>query len=452
MTAFPPPEVIEINLDGTVVGDYSANTPPSLQGLTEGTHTVEAVAIDLAGNRSLPSAPLTFTVDLTPPAPPTWQAAASSAGASTVTVTGTTEALADVSIARAATPEVPVASARADSSGKFTLTGVGTMPGANAFIVTATDAAGNTSTVAGSYFSLATDTSPPEITVNLAHDTGASASDGLTNDPTLTGKVTAASRVSDFKVSVDGSPYVSALGTLSGGRFTLNRSVLESILGRTLPDGPVTVKITATNASGNTSAPAVLNFTLDSARPPTPDPLTLTPGSATGTSPNAFTTNAATLALHTGLAGSTAQVVLFANGVAVTQLTGAEPLTFNVNPADGLVEYVAQAVDAAGNVSFFTAPVDITFDRVMAPPTVTLDGASASAAYGPGRRPRSRGSRSTARPSPARTSCLSARLSSRRLTPWAVSPSRGCRSTRAPIRLTCAPRTPRATPATPCSR
>ncbi len=63
---------------------------------------------------------------------------------------------------------------RADAAGKFTLTGVGTSPGANAFIVTAADAAGNTSTVAGSYFSLAPDTSPPEVTVKLAHDTGAS--------------------------------------------------------------------------------------------------------------------------------------------------------------------------------------------------------------------------------------------------------------------------------------
>ncbi len=46
----------------------------------------------------------------------------------------------------------------------------------------------------------------------------------------------------------------------------------------------------------------------------------LTPGSATGTSPNAFTTNAATLALHTGLSGSTAKVVLYANGVAAQSI------------------------------------------------------------------------------------------------------------------------------------
>ncbi len=100
--------MVEISLDGTVVGNFSVNTPLALQGLTEGTHTVQAVAIDPAGNRSVPSAPLSFTVDVTPPAPPSWQATASSAGASTVTITGTTEALADVSIARAAAPDVVV--------------------------------------------------------------------------------------------------------------------------------------------------------------------------------------------------------------------------------------------------------------------------------------------------------------------------------------------------------
>src|SRR5207249_3713671 len=50
----------------------------------------------------------------------------------------------------------------------------------------------------------------------------------------------------------------------------------------------------------------------------------------------------------------------------------------------GRVEYVAQAVDAAGNASFFTAQLAITFERTMPPPTVILDAAFASSRFGAG--------------------------------------------------------------------
>src|SRR5206468_11930711 len=103
----------------------------------------------------------------------------------------------------------------------FTLQGVGTSPGPNAFVVTALNAAGNSSAYSGSYFSTAIDTSPPEVTAALARQTGTSA----TNDPTVSGTVTSAGRVTDFRVSVNGSPFVSALGAVSAGTFRLGRSV-----------------------------------------------------------------------------------------------------------------------------------------------------------------------------------------------------------------------------------
>jgi YD repeat-containing protein len=375
--------VVEISLDGKVVGDFPAaggTVTAALNGLSAGSHTVTAVAIDVAGNRSPASAALTFGVDLTPPATPAWNATPTTPGGATVTVTGTTEPGVQVQIARASLPGVTVAVATADANGHFTLGGVGTSPGANSFIVTAIDAAGNTSSAPGSYFSTAPDTSPPEVTARLARQTGTSA----TNDPTVTGTVTAASAVTDFQVSVNGSPFVSALGSFSGGTFTLGRSALETALGRPLADGPVKVQVTATNASGHTSAPVEVDFTLDTARPPTPDQLHLPPGSATGTTLGAFITNAQTLTIFTGLSVTTATVVLYANGKEVARQQGAEPLSFNVSPPDGTVRYVAQAVDAAGNVSFFTAPIDVTFDRTTVPPTVSLDPGDEDSSYGPG--------------------------------------------------------------------
>ena len=55
-----------------------------------------------------------------------------------------------------------------------------------------------------------------------------------TNDPAVTGTVTSATRVADFKVSVNGAAFVSARGSLIDGRFTLSRSVLEVLAGRPL--------------------------------------------------------------------------------------------------------------------------------------------------------------------------------------------------------------------------
>ena len=77
-------------------------------------------------------------------------------------------------------------------------------------------------------------------------------------------------------------------------------------------------------------------------------------------------------------------MILYANGTAIQQKNGAEPLSFSVSPADGTVEYVAQALDGAGNVSFFTAPINVTFDRTTIPVTVTLDPADEDSSYGPG--------------------------------------------------------------------
>ncbi len=108
-------------------------------------------------------------------------------------------------------------------------------------------------------------------------------------------------------------------------------------------------------------------------------------GSAAGTTPNSYITNAGTLTILTGLSVAADTVVLFANGTAIAQQQGAASLSFSVTaPSSGTVQYVAQAVDAAGNVSFFTASLNVTFDPTMVPPTVTLDPASQNANFGAG--------------------------------------------------------------------
>ena len=291
----------------------------TLTPLSAGLHTVTAVTVDMAGNRSATSDPLGITVDLTPPITPAWTVSSSGLGAATVTVTGTSDPLASVQISRASQADLPIAVIQTDATGHFTFTNVAVAAGQNSFIVTASDAAGNTASFAGSYFSLVPDTSPPKVTARLDHDTGVSASDGITNDATIVGTVIAASRVTALQASVNGGPFVSILGTLSGANFALTRSVLSTILGSSLGDGAVRVQVTATSASGATSAPVEVDYTLDTARPPTPDQLHMPAGSVHVTSLNSFATNVPALSILTGLSTTSASVVLYANGTPVSR-------------------------------------------------------------------------------------------------------------------------------------
>ena len=68
----------------------------------------------------------------------------------------------------------------------------------------------------------------------------------------------------------------------------------------------------------------------------------------------------------------------------VARAPAGAPVTFTLPFGDGTYRFVAQSVDAAGNVSFFTAPRMVTVDRTLKSPTISLDTASASFLFGPG--------------------------------------------------------------------
>ncbi|MEM6398797.1 MAG: Ig-like domain-containing protein [Cyanobacteria bacterium P01_D01_bin.116] len=117
------------------------------------------------------------------------------------------------------------------------------------------------------------DTQPPIINANLANDTGASSSDGITSDPTISGTVTDDSQIVLLKAGFDGTDvnnYVDITAQLQpDGSFTLNKSALESIKGDILADDSYTLYLQATDSEGNTSDVYELTFTLDSVTPPT---------------------------------------------------------------------------------------------------------------------------------------------------------------------------------------
>ena len=245
----------------------------SFTGLQPGQYQVTAVAVDLAGNSSADSAPLNFIVSTTPPATPTTNVASSTP--TSVSVAGTTGGNVEVQIVRTSMPGTPLAQVITLASGNFAFT-VPLTPGVNNFTVTAIDVAGNTSSYSFSAVSSAPDTTPPAITMVLANGSATN----VTNQATITGTVAAASAITAFEVSVNGSPFASAINSVSNGTFTLTPSVLDGILGMPIPDGAVKVQAIATNASGFTSLPVEFDFTLDTAQPPTPEQLQLPKGTA----------------------------------------------------------------------------------------------------------------------------------------------------------------------------
>src|SRR5205823_5309798 len=136
----------------------------------------------------------------------------------------------------------PILTGVSDATGHFSFPSVGLAPGANAFRMAATDLAGNASHTDITVTSTAQDTNAPVIVAALAHDTGRSGTDGITNDPTVLGVVHDAGTVASFTASVDDSAPVSVLGKLQGVAFTLARADLEAILGAPLADGAHTLR------------------------------------------------------------------------------------------------------------------------------------------------------------------------------------------------------------------
>ena len=108
------------------------------------------------------------------------------------------------------------------------------------------------------------DRDAPEITVELANDTGEDETDKITTDPSLTGTVIDESEISSFELSFTGESdsFVEVTAELeTDGNFVLNREILEEVLGETLPLGVNTIYLRATDEKGWESAESSVNLT-----------------------------------------------------------------------------------------------------------------------------------------------------------------------------------------------
>jgi len=340
-----PNDTIKIYVDGnlfaSVLSDGSGAWTYTSSALTQGTHTVYAKAINNAGTSSSNSSTTTFTVDTAAPATPTVSAPANGSYVTTTTPTlsGTAEANSKV---RIYIDGLLVDSTTADGSGNWTKVSTALTQGGHTIKVTASDAAGNTSGYSSTN-SFTIDTIAPNAPV-VSSPADNSAVNTIT--PTFIGTAEATSKV---RIYVDGVLVDSTTADGSGNWSKVSAS---------LSQGSHTIKVTSTDAAGNTSVYSNINtFLVDTVAPGAP--LVLTPA------------NGATVATLTptfsGTAEASSTVRIYVDGVFVDSTTADGSGNWSkvsTTLSQGSHTIKATSVDAAGNVSAYSTINTFTVDTV----------------------------------------------------------------------------------------
>ncbi len=237
----------------------------------------------------------------------------------------------------------------ADANGNWTFRPTGLADGTHAIVASSTDSFGNPLSATVNF---TLDTKAPAVTEGLAHDTGVSATDNYTSNPTVTGFGDANASLS-FKV--DGKMVAATAIADATGKWSFTPTGLA--------DGAHTVEVFETDAAGNASM-AAYTFTLDTKPPAVTAALTVDSGiSATDN----YTNNPA-------ISGQTEPnlVVTFTiDGQAIAQTVTADANgNWSFTPtglADGAHTIVASSADRAGNIGTST----VTFTLDTTPPAVT---------------------------------------------------------------------------------
>ncbi len=116
------------------------------------------------------------------------------------------------------------------------------------------------------------DDGPMFSDLQLANDTGVSDTDGITTDPTITFSLTDESAVTELTATLnDGSPFsiLSSDTGVSDNPITVDRSLLDSIAGGSLPVGNNVLSLTAVDELGNQTTETIAFTLIDNNQPPT---------------------------------------------------------------------------------------------------------------------------------------------------------------------------------------
>ena len=359
----------------------------SVSGLTlaiEGTHTITATAMDLAGNESAASTGLSLTIATTPPSAPGAPDLTTDTGTSTTdNLTNNNTPSFNVSTTAAGTVKLydglstEVASLAVGGSGSHTVTTSTLGEGGHSITATFTNAAG-TESAHSSALAIQVDTVPPNAPtvpdMTAATDLGTSNSDNETKDTTP-----------DFEVTVDeagtldlrraGTTTIATTSAASSGLYTLTPSsalsqASHSITARLTDDagnsatsGPLTPVVIDTTAPG--AAPSAPN--LDAA-----DDSYDTASGGLGSNTDDYTSAVSGLTF-TGTGGiNPGRINLYRGG---TTLIGSVDTTVSAWTVDGVSDVVegsnsitAKVMDVAGNESSASGALSLTIDTV--PPAV----------------------------------------------------------------------------------
>ena len=248
-----------------------------------------------------------------------------------------------------------------DANGNWAITASALTEGVNAITATQTDAHGNVS-AATAPLNITLDTTAPIVTVALSSDTGASALDSLTNNPSLSGTAEA-----------NGTVVISNGGVVLGAAVA-DANGVWSFAPVGLTNGDYFLFVTEDDAAGNTGVTAIA-FTLDHTAPLTPSAPALSAASDSGVLRDNLT-NVATPTFF-GAVEANATVTLFDGttviGSAQANAGGAWMVQASVL-ADGVHAISVTATDAAGNISAASAPLSVTIDTAapVAPSTPDL--------------------------------------------------------------------------------
>ncbi len=196
----------------------------------------------------------------------------------------------------------------------------------------------------------------PVILPRLTTDTGVSAADGITFDPSITGTVLDDGSIAAFEARVDSGSLTDVTADLTFGAFQFSRGRLEQILNAPLSEGSHTLTLQATDNAGNHSTLATLAFTLDTIAPVI-QTFQLAAGSDTGTPGDGVT--AAGIVTLDGLAESGLSLDFGFGALQVLAAANGNYIIPGVSLAPGDNAFAVQAVDLAGN----TTQLDLTVTR-----------------------------------------------------------------------------------------
>ncbi len=342
-----------------------ANGTFDLTGFGDGTYSLTVTATDPAGNTAPSTATAVYVLDTVPPPAPTvvLSAPASSPGNDPVPQFTVSDSESGVSYSCSVTGPTPVPPSAITCGATTTvdLTGAG-RDGSYRLSVTATDAAGNTSTAGTRRYVLDT-TPPPTPTVNLSNPVS---SPGNVAAPQFS--------VSDTEAGVTYSCSVTGATPVPNSAITCGATTTVDLSGAGR-DGGYTLSVTATDVAGNVSAPGTSVYTLDTTPPPAPAVTLTVPASSPGnvTAPQFSVTDSEVgVSLLCSVTGPTS--------VPGSAVTCGATTTVDLSGAgrDGTYTLSVEAVDAAGNISPAGTAL-YTLDTVPPPaPTVVLSAPASS--------------------------------------------------------------------------